>query len=267
MSRLEIIHSKDNTLIKEIRKLKEKKYRAEKGRFLIEGFRFVEEALKSSYDVPMIIVSENQKERWNSFHIEDQIKLDTKVLWVTESILKNLSSTDSPQGIVAVVENKRINIIDRHGFYVLVDKLQDPGNMGTVIRTAHAAGALGIIYTKGTVDIYNEKTLRSTMGSIFNIPIIEDNNFDTIDYLKSKKFKFLISSLDAEKNFYEEDLTGKMVICVGNEGNGISEEVKRIGDIKVKIPMPGSAESLNVAVASGIMMFETVRQMLTTKSK
>ena len=143
---------------------------------------------------------------------------------------------------------------------MLADKIQDPGNMGTIIRTAHAAGALGVILTKGTVDIYNEKTLRATMGSIFKIPVIYDNDLSLVQKLRDSGFKLVTSSLDTDKNFYDIDLREKIIISVGNEGNGISDEIYDLCDLKVKIPMPGGAESLNVAVAASIMMYEVVRQ-------
>jgi TrmH family RNA methyltransferase len=257
---MEIIQSKNNSLINEIKKLKEKKYRLKSNQFLIEGFRFVLEALKSDFEVSMIFVSDKSKERWEDFNISSKLHKNTKVYWVTEQILKLLSDTETPQGIVAVVDNRELNVENKEGFYVLVDKIQDPGNMGTIIRTAHASKALGVIITKGTVDIYNEKTLRSTMGSIFHVPIIQDNDLDKINFLKENGFKLVASSLDTDKNFYDVDFTGKIIISVGNEGNGISDEIYDMADIKVKIPMPGGAESLNVSVAAGVMMFEVIRQ-------
>lgn len=261
---MDTIYSKDNTLIKETKKLKEKKYRIEKNQFLIEGFRFVEEALKSHFKVPLIFLCEEALSKYEEFHIEDKFQKETKSYIVSNLVLKQLSNTENPQGIIAVVNNKTTDIIDKDGFYILVDKLQDPGNLGTIIRSAHASGAAGVILTKGTVDVYNEKTLRSTMGSIFNIPIIlEDDALNNVKFLKSKGFKLVVSSLEQSKDFYKEDLTGKIIIAVGNEGLGISREVFDIGDIKVKIPMPGGAESLNAAVAASIMMFETLRQKLT----
>jgi TrmH family RNA methyltransferase len=163
-----------------------------------------------------------------------------------------------------VVEQKEFHMEAKDGFYMLTDKLQDPGNVGTIIRSAHAAGAAGVIFTKGTVDIYNEKTLRSTMGSVFNIPIIEDVDLSFVDFLKSKGFKLVVSSLEDSENFYDVDLTQNVIIAVGNEGSGISQEIYRLGDIRVKIPMPGNAESLNAGAAASIMLFEAVRQKLTT---
>lgn len=259
---LENIQSKDNSLIKELKKLKEKKYRNESNRFLIEGFRFVGEALQSNFQVPLVFISENALDKWKSFDMESKLQKSSEVYLVPDKVLKLISSTDTPQGIVAVVNNKSIRIENKQGFYVLVDKVQDPGNMGTIIRTAHASGALGVIITKGTVDIYNEKTLRSTMGSVFHIPIIHDNNLESIETLRDNGFKLIVSSLDTDKNFYDIDLNRKVIIAVGNEGNGVSNELIDIADIKVKIPMPGGAESLNVSVAASIMMFEAVRQKL-----
>lgn len=259
---MEFIQSKDNSLVKEVRKLKEKKYRIDKNQFLIEGFRFVSEALASNFQVPLVFVSESAKDKWNSFSIETSLQNCTKVYTVTDQVFKVISSTDTPQGIAAVVNNKLIEAENKQGFYILVDKVQDPGNMGTIIRTAHAAGALAIITTKGTVDIYNEKTLRSTMGSIFHVPIIQDENLTNIQALKNNGFKLIVTSLDTDNNFYNINLKDKIIIAVGNEGNGVSEEIFSMSDIKVKIPMPGEAESLNVSVAASIMMFEVVRQSL-----
>jgi RNA methyltransferase, TrmH family len=254
-------------LIKETKKLKEKRFRVERNQFLVEGFRFVEEALKSTFQVPYIFLSEEALERWQSFQLNGKLQSNSKLYIVKEAILRQLSSTETPQGVIAVVNQNNIQLDIKEGFYVLVDKLQDPGNMGTIIRSAHAAGAAGVITTKGTVDIYNEKTLRSTMGSIFNIPIIEDKDLRIVDSLKNKGFKLIVSSLEDSKDFYEVDLTENAIIAVGNEGSGISDEVYKLGDIKVKIPMPGNAESLNAGAAASIMMFEAVRQKLTIQSK
>lgn len=254
------IESKENSLIKEIKKLQKKKYRNEKEQFIIEGFRFVSEALQSSFQVPYILISDSGIDRYKNFNIEGLLQKDTVVYYTKDSILRELCDTNNPQGILGIVNNKKVDTVDRDGFYVLADKIQDPGNMGTIIRTAHASGALGVIYTKGTVDVYNDKSLRSTMGSIFKIPVIEDENLEVVKGLKEKGFTLIVSSLDTEKNFYDIDLTKKIIISIGNEGSGISDELYALGDEKVKIPMPGGAESLNAAVAASVMMYEAVRQ-------
>lgn len=257
---MEYIQSKDNLLIKEIKKLKEKKHRKDSNMFLIEGFRFAEEALDSDFEVMQIIISARGESKYESSQVKNKLQKNTKVYNVSDSLFKSICDTESPQGIIATVRNKPVEIKYDDGFYVLADKIQDPGNMGTIIRTAHAAGALGVIITKGTVDIYNEKTLRATMGSIFKIPVIYDEDLSLVQKLRGFGFKLITSSLDCDKNFYDVDLKGKVIVSVGNEGNGISAEVYSICDLKIKIPMPGGAESLNVAVAASIMIYEVVRQ-------
>ncbi|MGL4656224.1 MAG: TrmH family RNA methyltransferase [Sarcina sp.] len=251
-----VIESKNNSLFKNIKKLKEKKYRNQSSTYLIEGLRFVDEAFKSGVEIETLLFTEEFKEKHSEFLENRNVKEE---IILSPSLLKELSFTGTPQGVMAIVamENKELKDGD---IVVLVDKVQDPGNMGTIIRTAHAVGAAGIITTKGTVDIYNDKTLRSTMGSIFYLPVIEDNNLEKINELKSEGFRLVVSSLQGKNDFFNEDLSGKTIIAVGNEGNGVSDEVYDISDIKVKIPMPGNAESLNVAVATSVMLYEKIRQ-------
>ena len=251
------IESKNNNLFKEIKKLKEKKHRIKSNKYLIEGLRFVEEAIKSKVSIDSIIFTESFKEKNPDLFLK--INENIKLIQMNEALLKQLCSTENPQGIVGVInmQNKELKSGE---LVVLVDKVQDPGNMGTIIRTAHAAGAAGIVMTKGTVDIYNDKTLRSTMGSIFYIPIVEDDSLDFVKSLKKEGYKLVVSSLHGKNNFFEENLQGKVMIAVGNEGNGVSDEVYDIADINVKIHMPGEAESLNVAVATSIMIYEKIRQ-------
>jgi len=261
---LEYIQSKDNLLIKDIRKLKEKRYRVSSNMFLVEGFRFVQEALDSGFEVVSIFISATGEPKYENSNMKIKQSENTKVYIISDSLFKSICDTDNPQGIIAVLKDKPVEIKYDHGFYMLADKIQDPGNMGTIIRTAHAAGALGVLITKGTVDIYNEKTLRATMGSIFKIPVIYDDDLSLVKKLRDGGFKLVASSLDTDKNFYDVDLKGKIIISVGNEGNGISAEIYNISDLKIKIPMPGGAESLNAAVAASIMMYEVVRQKNNT---
>lgn len=253
------IESKSNSLFKDLKKLKDKKkYREEKKQYIIEGFRFVKEAIKANAYLESIIITEN-------FYNKEKIFIDSineqglKIIIMSKILLDELCDTENPQGIIAVVQ---INdkILKEGNTVILVDKVQDPGNMGTIIRTAHAVGARGIITTKGTVDIYNDKVLRSSMGSIFYVPVIEDYDLEIVKNLKNQGYKLLVSSLQGKNNFFEEKLTGNIIIAVGNEGNGVSDEVYEISDIKVKIPMPGNSESLNVAIATSVMMYEKLRQ-------
>lgn len=253
------VESKENSVIKEIKKLKDKKVRREEQNFIIEGLRFCEEAILANVEIKYIVYSEKIEDKVESL-LKD-LNPNIKVIKTTHNILKSLCNTDNPQGVLAVVPMNISKEVKMEGLYILVDKVQDPGNLGTIIRSAHGSGAKGVILTKGTVDPFNDKTLRSTMGSIFKISIIEDDeNLSLLKELKDKGFNIVVSSLQTEYNFYDVNLCGNTIICVGNEGNGISDEVYSNSTVKVKIPMPGGAESLNVAVAASIMMFEAVRQ-------
>lgn len=256
-----VIESKDNSLFKYTKKLKERKYRNKENKYIIEGFRLVQEAFKANCSIEYLIVNENGKDK-----LDDYLKsyMDSiKIYEMKSDLFNQLSSTENTQGIIAVA-NINNSVKDIKGeFYLLCDKVQDPGNLGTIIRTAHAAGVSAIILTKGTVDIYNDKTIRSTMGSIFYTPIIYDNDLSFLNSLKENGFSLVATSLEESKNFFDEDLSGKVILSVGNEGNGISEEIFSLADKKVKIPMPGGAESLNVGVATSIILFEKVRQSLS----
>lgn len=254
------IESKDNTLFKDTKKLKDKKSRLKEKKYIIEGFRLVQESFKAKCQIDYVVISEDSQDKLNDY-LKGYLD-DIKVYVMKNFLFAQLTSTEQPQGIIAV-----LNIVDSREdlngeFYLLCDRVQDPGNLGTIIRTAHAAGVTGIILTKGTVDIYNDKTIRSTMGSVFYLPIIHDNDLSFLKELKNNGFKLVATSLEESKDFFNEDLSGKIILSVGNEGSGISDEIFALADKKVKIPMPGCAESLNVAVATSIILFEKVRQRL-----
>ncbi|WP_294394796.1 RNA methyltransferase [uncultured Clostridium sp.] len=254
------IESKDNNLFKETKKLKERKYRTKNNKYIIEGFRLVQEAFKAGLDIEYLIVTSDGKEKVDSY-LEGYMSESLKVYEMTNVLFNEVISTEKPQGIVAVVRMDEKTLDLSGNFYLLCDKVQDPGNLGTIIRTAHAVKADGVILTKGTVDIYNEKTIRSTMGSLFYVPVhYDDDNMSLVKSLKDKDFNIVATSLDTDKDFFQEDLRGKVLLTVGNEGNGVSDEVYELADTKVKIPMPGNAESLNVAIATSVIMYEKIRQ-------
>ncbi|EKQ56908.1 MULTISPECIES: RNA methyltransferase [unclassified Clostridium] len=255
------IESKENNLFKNTKKLKERKNRNKSNKYIIEGFRLVQEAFKAKVHIDYLIITEDAKEKIEQYLLDYIVNDDIKIYRMSDNLFKELISTENPQGILAVINMNNMKLKAYGDFYLLCDKLQDPGNLGTIIRTAHAAGVQGIILTKGTVDIYNEKTIRSTMGSIFYVPIhYDDENLSLVNELKGKGFNLVVTSLDTNKNFFQADLRGKVLLTVGNEGNGVSGEVLAMADTKVKIPMPGNAESLNVAIAASVIMYEKVRQ-------
>lgn len=248
-----IITSKDNNLVKEIRKLKEKKYRADK--FIVEGIKMLKEAIDEKCTIETIVIREG-------------IKLDFDVskynlIEVSESIFNSLTDVVSPQGVLAVIKKDNDCKIDDEADYIIaLDGIQDPGNLGTIIRTSDAANLKQIIVSKNTVDAYSPKVVRSTMGAIYRVKIIEVENLEeTLKELRGKEFSTVVTSLDTEKSIYDINYSKKIVV-IGNEANGVSEDVQKIADEKVKIPMLGKTESLNASVAAGIMIYEYVRQQV-----
>ncbi len=264
------ITSANNNMVKEVKSLKQKKNREEKGRFFIEGLRFVSEALEESWQIETIILSDsfclNESNKQLISLISDR---KFNCYTVTDKIFGELSETSTPQGILAVMQTKMFEISDiikAGSFMVILDSIQDPGNLGTIIRTADAAGAGGILMSKGCVELFNPKVLRSTMGSVFHLPIVVDCDLsESIQTLKEYGIKAYAAHLSGELSYFECNLRENCAIIVGNEANGISDDVANIADVLVKIPMPGKAESLNASVAAGILMYEAVRQRIGIK--
>jgi len=258
------IKSRDNNLLKHIRKLKAKKYREEFGEYIIEGLRLVEEAFFANAPLKYCLYSENLKGERALSLLNHMNERGVPLYTVEENLLKDACETQNPQGIAAVVEKKEMkykNMPKHWDFIVMVDRIQDPGNLGTIIRTAHASGADALYMSEGTVDPYSPKVLRSTMGSIFHLPVIQcDDMVSYIEKVKSEGFKVYASSLEGSTEYYNLDYNQKTALIIGNEANGASQEILECADSLIKIPMPGGAESLNAAVAGGILMFEIVRQ-------
>lgn len=253
--------SKDNRLIKLALKLKQKKYREEENKFIIEGIRFVEEGI-SAGDALHIFYSQKLLETRGYERILDK---HSSIHEVSDSVLKEICDTENPQGVAAIVNKSSWNFQSiKNDFLVIVDGVQDPGNMGTIIRTCDAAGVGGVIVIKGSVDIYNSKTLRSTMGSIFHIPIILAEDFRSMsEELSLNGYNIYASSLDTESFIYDCNFKDKTAIVIGNEANGIPDEHMNLCTHKIKIPMAGTAESLNAAIAGAVIIYEGVRQRMT----
>lgn len=253
------IESFKNKFIKEIKQLKAKKHRAEKKVFIAEGLAFVDE-IPSSYKVICFIFS---KSFTNKNHIE-LYERKAPVYILKDEIFESLSDTKTPQGIMAVVEEKRFSaeaVVKKGDFFILCEEIKDPGNLGTIIRTADACGASGVFLTKGSVDLYSGKVLRSTMGSIFHIPIIQNADMENVMGLFKANGIFTMGAhLQGEKTPYDINLKNPCAILIGNESKGLSDEISRLSDSLVKIPMPGKAESLNASVAAAVLMYETLRQ-------
>ena len=252
--------SKDNKLVKLGLKLKKKKYRDEENKFIIEGIRFVEEGIIAG-DVEHIFYSQKLLENRGHERILDK---HFSVHEVSDAQLKELCDTENPQGVVAIVNKRHWNFDSiKNDFIIIADGVQDPGNMGTIIRTCDAAGVGAVAIIKGSVDIYNPKTLRSTMGSIFHIPVIVYEDFKSLaEELSLAGYNIYAASLDTESYIYNCNFKEKTAVVIGNEANGIPGEHFEMCTHKIKIPIVGTAESLNAAVAGAIIIYEVVRQRM-----
>ena len=261
---MQVISSKDNELIKHIKKLKDKKYRDESKEYIIEGVKLIEEAVKENAKIKKIIICEDTT---RTYEIPTNIMLGRakyECVYVTDKIFNSITQVTNPQGIMAIIEkNSNDAEIDfTQDIIVALDDVQDPGNLGTILRTVDSIGLNQIIVSKETADAFNPKVVRSTMGAIFRVKIIEvDNLQDTIKQIKKHHFKLMVTSLQTDNSIYDIEFK-KKIIVIGNEANGVSNEIQNIADEKAKIPMLGRTESLNASVAAGIVMYEYVRQKL-----
>lgn len=261
---MQVITSKDNELVKHIKKLKDKKYRDENNEYIIEGVKLIEEAVKENAKIKKIIICEDTT---RTYEIPTNVMLEIakyECIYVTDKIFSSITQVTNPQGIMAVIEKKaeKQEIDFSQDIIVALDDVQDPGNLGTILRTVDSIGLNQIIVSKGTADSFNSKVVRSTMGAIFRIKIIEVEDLkQTIKEIKKHNFKLMVTSLQTENSIYDIDFNKKIII-IGNEANGVSKEIQEMADEKAKIPMLGKTESLNASVAAGIVMYEYVRQKL-----
>lgn len=252
MKKYELIQSEQNQWLKKCKALQQKKYRQEYKEFLAEGLRFVEEAINSQAQIKMILVAEQQVQLLEKLVIPQ----DIPVMLVQKGLLEKCLNTVNPQGIVAIIEQPEWSWdeLAKMKRLLIVDGVQDPGNLGTILRTSLAAGTEAVICLKGTVDVYNDKTLRSTMGAIFREPIYFVEDVDSLLHdLQQWGVSVLVSDIRAEKNYMEMTFPEKTALVVSNEANG--PQLIKEGDMLVKIPLAAGAESLNVAVATGILLY------------
>jgi len=278
---MEIISSKDNKRIKYIRSLLEKGgIRKKNHSFVVEGIKLVDEALEYG-NVLDIIVSESLYEEIvsgdltrnglltdNGKHIIKQVKLGTLLTVVSDTVFKSVSETITPQGILAEVEMPKHRLLEENFLEIAYEKTgkiklliledtADPGNLGTIMRTAEAAGVTGVIMGKGTVDIFNPKVVRSTMGSIFRLPFSYVDDLKAVILgLKRDGISFYATHLKGKESYRDISYSDKAGILIGNEARGLSDEIANLADTYVIIPMQGKVESLNAAVAAALMMYE-----------
>ena len=256
-----VITSTSNEQIKKLIQLKEKsKVRKTTGTFTVEGKKMFVEI--PAEDLVSVYVSE-------TFLKENgELVKDKKYQIVSDQVFKKISDTVTPQGIVAVVKQKSYSIdyiIEKRNkeksCIVVLDRLQDPGNMGTIFRTAEGAGVDGIFMSTNCVDIYNPKTIRSTMGSVYRVPfVIAPDLQDVFAWFKKQGIRSYAAHLKGKGWYDEQSYVGGTAFLIGNEGNGLTDATAGQADCLIRIPMKGQLESLNAGVAAAILMYEASRQ-------
>lgn len=248
------IESLENLIFKDLKKLKDKKYRKKTGTFLIEGERFVGEAIRQGAKIEVIIIDEKVES-----NIDLSIYNSFDLIIMTSKLYRELAGTVTSQGIMAKV--KKTNDLEEitNGSYLYLDGIQDPGNLGTIIRSSHAFNLNGLLLSPLTTDPYSEKALRSSMGSIFRVKIRENVNREELKTLLNNGFKLYITDLKNAREVSEVTFEEKSIIVIGNEGNGVSKEMFDLDHEAILIPMEGGAESLNAGVAASIILYEMSR--------
>ncbi|OKP89606.1 rRNA methyltransferase [Paenibacillus helianthi] len=257
------IMSPQNTRVKEWASLQEKKHRDKTSKYIIEGIHLVQEALFAEADVECL-----------AFDLDTGMPSELKpllqsvqgmeVIGVSAAVIAKCSSTGTPQPVFAIVRKEQQGleaILAKQDSWVMVlDGVQDPGNVGTIIRSADAAGADGVILGKGCADLYNPKTIRSTMGSMFHLPVVEGDLSAILPQARERGALLVSTSLTGTDSCYTHDFHGSQWLLIGSEGQGISPQTAAHVDKSIIIPMAGRAESLNAAMAATILLFEGMRQ-------
>lgn len=255
------ITSIKNNKIKELRKLYKKKYRKRQAQFVLEGLRLIRGAYRADAGIEDIFLTK----KFYGNHKDEKFIIDNqnKLLFVNSKLIYEVADTDNPQNIIAVVNEPQTEAKEvlAKDYILVIDQIQDPGNMGTLIRTAAAAGFESMIISKGSVDIYNLKVLRSTAGAIYSIPFIKDIAKEELKtLLKEKEQHIYAADLDTDHYYNKLDYKKPLSLIIGNEAVGIRKELLEIADKSVKIPLRGNVESLNAAIAAGIIMFRILEK-------
>ncbi len=264
------ISSSANPRVKDWAKLKDRKFREREGKFLLEGIHLVKEALAAGW--PLVCAAYDA-----GFGIPEELQElaeqgDGGLSWfpVSPEIIAKCSTAETPQPVFAVAEKRAPapdKLFDREsGLVVALDGVQDPGNVGTIVRSAAAAGATAVVLGRGTADLYNAKTLRATMGALFHVPVLEGDLTALLPEARERGMAAAGTSLQAALTCYEYDFRRGVWLVFGNEGGGLSPEVSECVKDHIIIPMPGRAESLNVAMAATVLLFEAQRQRLISTS-
>lgn len=260
--KIDYIQSKDNKTIKHIISLQQRKYRQKFGEYMVEGIRAVTDIGNKGY-LRSILIRESKRSELEPL-VQKGFTVSS-IYVVQDPIFDKIEHSVNGQGILGIAKkcvNDLHSFIVEDGLYVALDGVQDPGNLGTIIRTAVAADVKGIFLLKGTVDPYNEKCVRSTMSALCNIPIFEDVTLSEFyDFIKDNRIKTYVTSLDNAKPYHTISYAERTMVILGNEGNGVSRNIIEMCDQAITIPMYGDIESLNVSIAAALCMYKVREQI------
>lgn len=250
------IKSRDNQKIREAARLKDNKYRQREQLFLIEGRTLFSEAVQRGQELLRIFVDKDRVEQYL-----DEYRKSRNAEWikVDSGLIKHICDTQTPQGIVAVARIPQWDLAPLRqdaGLLLYLDGLADPGNMGTILRTAWAFGVSGVLLGPGCVDPFNPKVVRSSMGAAFSVPIVVEVSAQTLAQCKKSGYRLLASSINTDLSLNQVDFTGAVIIIIGSEARGISNKVLKLCDFSFKIPIFTAVDSLNAAIACGIIIYE-----------
>lgn len=251
--------------LKEIKRLHESKEKAEKELFIIEGVRLMEEAIKEKVLMEQVLYTAGAEETSRGSHLLSSLrKTDIQAYQVTEKVMESIAETETPQGILAVARQLKWtlkDIVKNKAPVIIAGGLHDPGNLGAIIRTADAGMCGGVITTQNTVDIYNSKTIRATMGSIFRLPALKlDDLAEAVLSLKREGYRIIATTAHSKTSYLDVDYRKSSAFLIGQEASGLPDDILESADIKVFIPMKEGVESLNAAVSASILIYEAFRQ-------
>lgn len=270
---MKFIQSRQNPLVRSIRALHNNKVRRSKRQFLVEGVRLLEEAVSSGCTIKTVLFCTETATDSRIQNLLEKLRNDgVSIVATTEAVLASVSETESPQGLIAIVDSPPTiasdHLLDTSDLLVLGDRIQDPGNAGTIVRTAEAAGAGGVFFTATSVYPFSDKVIRASMGSLFRLPVavLTDDGQKLCSCCLENGWQVIFTVPDGGTSCWDVDFKKPTLLVLGNEGSGINNNLLNLEGSKVSIPLATPVESLNVAIACAVLLFETVRQRLDSTS-
>lgn len=257
------ITSTKNPLVKRFRALQDRAAREAEGRIVVEGIRMLEGILSAGLSIELLLYDPSAADSRSGVIITRAQQAGARLIPASPHVIAACSSVETPQGMVAIVAKPTADLSTLlsmpHPLVVVADRIQDPGNLGTIVRIADAAGAAGVLVTRGSADPYNPKTIRGTMGSLFHLPVVQTETDEAIGALARIRAKVLVADQEGAVEYTQADYRPPVAIVLGNEGQGPDRRWVEAADSTVRIPLYGRAESLNVAVAAGLLLYEARR--------